>query len=98
MAAVEAPQAVEAPHGERMVQVSIRFLTDNIAEQGKVVPGHVWARGFLTVQRNDTHGFRTSKGVAFNSLMELPGKLERLLIREGITVHPTQLMAKYTAS
>jgi hypothetical protein len=80
-----------------MVEVKIRFLTDDVTDgDGMIIPKHVNARGFLTIEPNEAHGItRTGDSIAFNSLLELPARLEKLLIAEGIVVHPTSKMRKY---
>ena len=83
-----------------MLTLKVRFWTDKIAEgEGQILPKHVWGSGMVTVEPNRAHGLeRTSEGVAFNSLLELPRAIEKALIAEKITVHPAARERKYIAA
>jgi hypothetical protein len=63
--------------------------------KGKIRPKHAWAAGVIRMARNESHGIEAAAPLPFNSLMELPGKLEKLLIDHGVKVHPSTRMAKY---
>jgi len=40
-----------AKHGQRMIEVQIRFWTNDIAEsKGQIVPKHAWASGVVKVE------------------------------------------------
>lgn len=89
----------EAEHGERMIEVKIRFWTNNIAEgKGIIRPKHGWSRGVVRMQRKETHGIKPEKAIPFNSLMELPAVIEKVLIEHGITLHASPKMRKYLKS
>ena len=45
-----------------------------------------------------TNNIAESESIIFNSLMELPAKIEELLIREGITLHAKGNMGRYFKS
>lgn len=95
---VAASEAVEAAHGSRMLEVKVRFCTNQIAPSGgQIVPKHGWTRGVVRVTPNDVHGIEPGPAVPFNSLMELPGKIEQALIDNGITLHLVGKNAKYVA-
>src|SRR5688572_5474508 len=86
----------EAEYGERMIEIKIRFWTDSIAEgKGVIRPKHAWSRGVVRMQRKETHGIKSNKAIPFNSLMELPAVIEKVLIDHGITLHPSPKMRKY---
>ena len=86
----------EAEHGEKMIEIKIRFWTDSIAEQsGKIRPKHAWSGGVVRIERNDAHGIIPQKPVPFNSLMELPSVIEKVLIAHGITLHISRRMQRY---
>ena len=52
--------AQEAEHGEKMIEIKLRFWTNDIAKQkGKIVPKNAWAAGVVRVERNDSHGIKT---------------------------------------
>lgn len=78
----------EALHGKKMIEVKVRFWTDNIAEdRGKIVPKHCWNSGVIRMSSNDAHGINASKPVPFNSLSEIMPKLEKVLKQNGIHIH-----------
>ena len=86
----------EAPQGEKMIEVKIRFWTNNIAEKdGMIRPKHAWARGVVRMERNDSHGVVPEKPMPFNSLMELSSVIEKVLIAHEITLHPSPKIEKY---
>lgn len=87
---------LEARHGERMIEVRVRFWTDNIAEErGRVVPGHAWASGVVRIARNQAHGISPQKPIPFNSLLDLTAIIEKTLIRNGIRLHTSRKMRRY---
>lgn len=46
----------EARHGEKMIEVKIRFWTDGLAsESGKILPKHAWAAGVVRMESNRSH-------------------------------------------
>jgi hypothetical protein len=91
--------SVEAAHGSKMLRVSVRFWTDEIADtSGHVVPGHAWASGVVVVESNETHGIRREqKGETFNSMAELPLAIEKAIMRAGITLHSRGRESRYRA-
>ena len=90
-----APEAVNAPIGQRMVEVKIRFLTDEVVDgEGVILPKHVNGKGFLTLEPNEAHGIPNARGnKPFNSMAEIPAVLEKLLSGEGVTVHTRRTKA-----
>lgn len=86
----------EAAHGKKMIEVKIRFWTNDIAqEKGKILPKHAWACGVVRMERNDVHGIEPGNPVPFNSLMDVSAIIEKVLIQHGITLHPSRKMEKY---
>jgi len=86
----------EAEHGQKMIEVKVRFFTNQLtAQEGHVNPKHAWTRGVVRLKRNDAHGIVPGKPIPFNSLLELPAAIEKLLIREGIHLHTVSKMEKY---
>ena len=89
-------EAKEAPQGERMIIIHVQFWTDDIVEdKGHIIPKHAWSYGKVYLRANLSHDIKASDPIAFESLMELPAKIEELLIREGITLHVGRNMGKY---
>ena len=86
----------EAPFGERMIEVKLRFWTDGIAEgKGRIKPKHAWTRGMVTIERNAAHGILPVRGRPFNSLMEIPSAVEKVLMEHGIQLHLIHKMDRY---
>ena len=89
-------EAVKALPGERTIRLTLHFWTNGIAEEeGFIVPKQGWSFGTVGLRPNQSHGIEPSEPIPFNSLMELPAKIEELLIREGISLHTARKMAKY---
>ncbi len=88
---------VAAVHGETTIEIRLRFLTDDIAEskeKRKIVPKHCWTMGLACIPTNKSHGIGYRE-IHFDSLMEIPAKIEELIIKEGITLHTCRKMEKY---
>jgi hypothetical protein len=91
--------AKQARHGEKMIEVKIRFWTDNISpEKGKIVPRHAWASGVVRIERNDAHGLKPGTPIPFNSLLDLGAAVEKALIEHGVVLHINRKMRKYFGS
>ena len=92
----KAKEPKEAAHGQRMIQIHVNFWTDKIADElGQIIPKHAWAYGKVYLIANRSHGIKSSSPVDFNSLMELPAKIEELSIREEMILRPSPKMDKY---
>ena len=92
----------EAKHGEKMIEVKVRFWTDGIAEKGKkgkVIPKHALTSGVVRVESNKTHGINANEGKPkpFNSLLDLGPAIEQTLKEHGIVLHVSRGMKKYIA-
>jgi hypothetical protein len=86
----------EAAHGKRMIEVRVRFWTNDLAEgKGRIRPKHAWAAGVVRLEPNDSHGIRSASPVPFNSIAEIPAKIEKVLIDNGVSLHPSDRMRKY---
>jgi hypothetical protein len=91
-----AVEAREAAHGKKMIEVKVRFWTNDLADgKGKILPKHAWGAGVVRIASNDSHGIVPGTPVPFNSLAEVPAKIEKLLIDQGITIHKSDRMKKY---
>jgi hypothetical protein len=80
---------VRAPHGDKMIEIKLRFWTNNIASEGEmIVPKHAWDFGMVRMERNDAHGIKASKGPKpFHSLQDAMRVVEEVLIEYGIKLH-----------
>jgi hypothetical protein len=73
--------------GERMIEVRIKFFTNNIAPEGKgkrIKAKSCWDSGFILMEKNSLHEIKPQGPVPFNSLQKLMAKLEDVLIAHGI--------------
>ena len=93
-------EEIEAPHGEKMIEVRLRFFTNEIAVgEGNVIPKHAWAHGTVTMERNPTHGIVPSRTAHyFYSLLDIGAAIEATLIDHGVVLHVSKPMQKYLAN
>ena len=88
--------AREAKHGEKMIEVKIRFWTDSLAtDVGKVIPKHAWTSGVVRIESNKSHGIAPKNPRPFNSLLDVGAVIEKVLIEHGIVLHRSRHMKKY---
>ena len=87
----------KANTGEKLIHIRISFWTNNIAaKDNEIVPKHCFDAGLVNFERNDSHGITPSKkGKTFNSLLELPAVIEKVLIDHRIRVHLHRKSLKY---
>ena len=46
----------EAVHGQKMIEVKLRFWTNDIATgEGKIAPKHAWSAGVVRIEKNKAH-------------------------------------------
>ena len=91
--------AKDAKWGQKMIELKIRFWTDGLAEEpSKILPKHAWASGVVRIKRNEAHGIRPNEPLPFNSLMDLPADIEKVLTGHGIILHSPTRMKKYFRS
>jgi hypothetical protein len=96
MATATGTAAKKAKHGEKMIEVKIRFWTDEIAgERNKIIPKHAWSSGVVRIERNEAHDISPAAGIPFNSLLDLGIAVEKTLLAHGIVLHPSRKMRKY---
>jgi hypothetical protein len=90
-----AVQSKVAAHGDKMIEVKIRFWTNDIADFGKVLPKHAWTSGVVRLERNSSHGIVPGHPRPFHSLLDIGAVVEASLIEHGIQLHPSRKMGKY---
>lgn len=91
------PKVSRAKSGERMIEVKVRFWTNNIAgKEGCIIPKNAWSSGVVRMEPNSSHVIRPKNPKPFRSLMHLPFVVERVLIDHGIKLHSSRLTKKYT--
>ena len=86
----------EAQYGQKMIEVKVRFWTNDIAEgEGKIIPRHGWTSGIVRMDKNASHGIEPGRPVPFNSLLDVGAVIEKVLIDHKIVLHPSRRMRKY---
>jgi hypothetical protein len=85
----------EAKHGEKMIEVKIRFWTDSIAPEGHIIPKHALTSGVVRMEANKSHGISPKKPLVFHSLLDVGAVIEKVLLENGVVLHPSQKMKKY---
>jgi hypothetical protein len=92
----ETPAALEARHGDKMIEVKLRFWTNNLADEpGKVIPKHAWEGGVVRIERNDSHGIVPGNPLPFHSLLDVGAVIERVLTEHKVKLHPSARSKKY---
>jgi hypothetical protein len=96
MMATKDIQATEAKHGEKMIEIKVRFWTNDIAPQeGQIVPKHAWACGVVRMEGNKSHGIVPTQPRVFHSLLDVGAVMEKVLMEQGVVLHPSRRMRKY---
>jgi len=86
----------EASHGQKMIEVKLRFWTNDIAkEKGKIIPKHAWSSGVVRLERNEAHGIDPGNPLLFYSLLDVGAVIEKALIQHGVRIHTSSRMKKY---
>jgi len=87
----------EAKHGEKMIEIKVRFWTDQIApEEGHIKPRHCWDSGLVRIKSNKSHGLEPQdKAVMFRSLMDIARAIEDCFTENGIKIHLDNYSSKY---
>jgi hypothetical protein len=85
-----ARKRVKPVHGEKMIELTLRFWTNGISKKGGyVVKRECWDAGVVYVRSNGTHGLaKDGHPIPFNSLPELAGTVQNALIKSGVRLHP----------
>ena len=90
--------AIEAQQGEKMIEVKVRFWTNDIVEGGKILPKHAWAAGVVHMESNKAHDIKPLKPKPFHSLLDLSAVIEKALIEHRVVLHPGPRMKKYLST
>jgi hypothetical protein len=89
-------ESLEAAHGQKMIEIKLRFWTNNIAtDKGKVVPKHAWSSGVVRIEKNAAHGIEPGSPKPFHSLLDVGSVIEKVLLEQHIVLHPSSRMRKY---
>ncbi len=98
MSKTEPASTLDAQPGERMIEVKLRFWTNDIANgKGKIRPRHAWSGGVVRMESNVTHGIKPKRPQVFHSLLDVGAVIEKVLLQHGIQLHPSRRMRKYFA-
>jgi hypothetical protein len=88
--------ARDARHGEKMIEIKVRFWTDSLAKsRGQVIPKHALTGGVVRIERNAAHGIAPQRPVPFNSLLDVGAAIEKCLVAHGVVLHPSRRMKRY---
>ena len=87
MAANEGLTSQEPAQGERMIEVKLRFWTNNLGEPGRIVPKHAWTSGVVRMERSEAHGIVPGPPRTFQSMLDLGAIIEKVLTEHGVTLH-----------
>ena len=92
-------EAKVAAHGQKMIEVTIKFWTNGLAgEEGMISPKNAWDGGVVAVSSNKAHGIPPMDPLPFNGLAELPAKIERAILQQGVTLHLSRRASRYLRS
>ena len=98
MSVKEDAASLEAKQGEKMIEVKLRFWTNDISpEIGKVIPKHAWTSGVVRIERNYSHGIEPGKPLPFHSLLDVGAAIEKVLIEHGVVLHVGRKMSQYVS-
>jgi len=86
----------KAIHGKKMIEIKLRFWTDEIAEsKKKIIQKHCWDAGVVRITKNDLHGIKPDAPIPFNSLLEILPKIEKTLEKHKIKLHLGRKARRY---
>ncbi len=89
------PTAIPAKHGEKMIEVRVRFFTDQIAgKKNYIIPKHAWDSGFVDMANNKTHGITAATPQPFNSILDLQSVVAKVLVEHAVTLHANTKLGK----
>ncbi|HTR43355.1 MAG TPA: hypothetical protein VMH87_17215, partial [Pseudomonadales bacterium] len=89
------PTARVAKHGEKMIEVRVRFWTDGITgNKDTVIPKHAWDSGMVSMERNEVHGIKPASWQPFNSILDLQSVIAKVLIEHEVTLHTNRKSRK----
>lgn len=89
----------EAKHGEKMIEIKVRFWTNKLSDQkDSVVPKHCWDSGVVRITPNKSHEIKAHKPIPFRSLADIPRAIEDCITQAGLTIHADYYSCKYVVS
>jgi hypothetical protein len=93
----ESIEAKVAKHGDKMIEIRVRLWTDSMPDAGKgmLLPKHAWDAGVVLLQTNRSHGISAKNPLPFNGFADLPSKIEKVLLDQGIKIHLSKRQRRY---
>ena len=89
------PTPKVAKHGQKMIEVRVRFWTDCLTDQkDAVIPKHAWDSGVVIIEGNKTHGITPDSPTPFNSILDLTSTIAKVLVDQGVTLHANRKLRK----
>jgi hypothetical protein len=79
----------------KMIELRIRFWTNDIGEGDQVKPKFAWDSGIVAVPMNERHGIKAQEPVMFKSMASMPLAIETALINAGVTLVNGNQSLKY---
>jgi hypothetical protein len=95
MSKSESVAAREAKWGEKMIEIRVRFWTDELSDPGQILPKHAHTSGIVRMTTNKSHGINGGKPRPFNSLLDLGAVIEKVLRENKIKLHVSRGMKPY---
>lgn len=59
-----------------------------------IVPKHCWDHGVVLMDSNKDHGISPASPKPFNSILEMPSVLAKVLAEHGVKLHPGNKLSK----
>jgi len=93
---VERNSVLKAKHGEKMIEVKIRFWTNGLARgKDKILRKHALTAGVVRMEPNASHAIKPGRPKPFHTLLDVGSVIEKVLIEHGVVLHPGRRMSKY---
>ena len=64
-------------------------------KSGQIIPKHAWSSGVVRIEPNKSHDIVPGSPKPFHSLLDVGAVIEKVLIEQGIVLHPSRRMRKY---
>jgi hypothetical protein len=91
-------KARQAAHGNKTIELKVRFWTDDLADGKRIRPKHAWTSGVVLLAANPAHGIKGGRPKPFNSLLDIGSVIERALTEQAIQLHVSRRMRQYISA
>jgi hypothetical protein len=85
-----------ASSAEKMLELKIKFWTNQIACKGKAAPKPGWAFGVVRIEASGSPHIDVKRPRHFGSFLELPSVIEQVLTEHGVVLAPKSRTRKPT--